>query len=58
LTRSLDTPLVVGDALVEAIAVGSSVETTALLERLQEHGEHELRGRSEPVRIWTRRRPS
>ncbi len=57
LTRSLDTPLVVGDALVEAIAAGSSAEA-ALLERLQDQGNQELRGRSEPVRIWTRRRPS
>src|SRR5437763_1583784 len=57
LTRSLDTPLVVGDALVEAIAAGSSAEA-ALFERLQDQGNQELRGRSEPVRIWTRRRPS
>src|SRR5881275_74544 len=48
LTRSLDTPLVVGDALVEAIAAGSSAEA-ALLERLQDQGNQELRGRSEPV---------
>jgi len=58
LTRSLDTPLVVGDPLIEAIAAGASTGATALLERLQERGEQELRGRSEPVRIWTRRRPS
>jgi adenylate cyclase len=56
LTRSLDTPLVVGDAVVEAITSGSSAETGVLLERLQDQGEQELRGRSEPVRIWTRRR--
>src|SRR5438477_12183036 len=57
LTRSLDTPLVVGDALVEAIAAGSSAET-ALLERFQDQGNQELRGRTEPVRIWPLRRPS
>ena len=58
LTRSLETPLVVGDALVEAVAAGSSTEAAALLERLHDQGNQELRGRSEPVRIWTRRRPS
>jgi adenylate cyclase len=58
LTRSLDTPLVVGDPLVEAIAAGASSGAAALLERLQDQGEQQLRGRSEPVRIWTRRRPS
>src|SRR5712675_1022211 len=57
LTRSLETPLVVGGALVEAIAAASSAEA-ALLERLQDQGNQELRGRTEPVRIWTRRRPS
>jgi adenylate cyclase len=58
LTRNLDTPLVIGDALVEAITAGSSAEAKALLERLQDQGEQQLRGRSEPVRIWTRPRPS
>ena len=56
LTRTLDTPLVVGDALIDAIT--QSAETGSLLERLQDEGEQALRGRSEPVRIWTRRRPS
>jgi len=58
LTRVLDTPLVAGDALIEAIAAGSSADAKALLERLQDQGEQQLRGRSEPVRIWTRPRPS
>jgi adenylate cyclase len=58
LTRTLNTPLVVGGALVEAVAGASSPETTALLERLQDQGEQALRGRSGAVRIWTRRRLS
>ena len=57
LTRSLDTPLVVGGALVEAIAAAPLAEATALLERLQDEGEQVLRGRSGAVRIWIRRRP-
>src|SRR5207245_5618198 len=39
LTRSLETPLVVGGALVEAIAAESSGDAAALLERLQDEGE-------------------
>jgi AhpD family alkylhydroperoxidase len=52
LTRELGTPLVVGDPLVRAIAAGG--DAAAQLRRLQERGEHALRGRSELVRIWTR----
>jgi adenylate cyclase len=55
LTRGLETPLVVGDAVVEAIVAGSAAESAALLERLQDQGEQALRGRSGAVRIWTRR---
>jgi len=55
LTRSLDTSLVVGDALIKAIAAAASPGATTLLERLQDQGQQSLRGRSEPVRIWTRR---
>ena len=57
LTRSLDTPLVVGGALVEAITAAPLAEATALLERLQDEGKQVLRGRSGAVRIWIRRRP-
>jgi adenylate cyclase len=63
LTRSLATPLVVGDALVTAAAAmpqGTTAGTTAngvaeLLGALEDRGEQVLRGRSGPVRIWTRR---
>ena len=47
---------VVLGALIDAIT--RSAETGSLLERLQDEGEQALRGRSEPVRIWTRRRLS
>src|ERR1700730_11446879 len=57
LTRSLDTPLVVGGALVEAATAAPLAEATALLERLQDEGEQVLRGRSVAVHIWIRRRP-
>jgi len=54
LTRSLATPLVVADALVAAarttLGAGAS-----LLGTLHDQGEQNLRGRSEPVRIWTSR---
>src|SRR5205085_5349208 len=58
LTRSLETPLVAGGALVEAIAAAPTAEATALLERLQDQGEQVLRGRGGAVRIWTRPRPN
>ncbi len=52
LTRTFETPLVVGDALVRAI--NASPKTGAsLLGRLQDRGEHKLRGRAGAVRIWT-----
>jgi adenylate cyclase len=67
LTRSMGTPLVVGDALVRAVAAmpeggaavgvaGSAGEGAAnLLGPLEDQGEQMLRGRAGPVRIWTRR---
>jgi adenylate cyclase len=53
LTRSLATPLVVGDALVTAY---QDLSTTGreLLAQLVDRGEHTLRGRAAPVRIWTK----
>jgi adenylate cyclase len=54
LTRSLETPLVVSEALVAAVREGASDGAAALLERLQDRGEQALRGRSGAVRIWTR----
>jgi adenylate cyclase len=53
LTRELATPLVVSDALVRAAGANSGPEAAALLGRLQDGGERALRGRSEPVRVWT-----
>jgi adenylate cyclase len=53
LTRGLATPLVISDALVAA-AKATPSGAAGLLGELQDRGEHGLRGRSEPVRIWTR----
>ena len=59
LTRTLLTPLVVGDALVTAIAATPQGTTAngaaALLAALDDQGEQALRGRTGAVRIWTRR---
>src|SRR5512143_1470217 len=63
LTRSLGTPLVVGDALVRAVAAtplgaiagGLADGAAGLLDPLEDQGEQILRGRAGPVRIWTRR---
>jgi adenylate cyclase len=59
LTRGLGTPLVVGDALVGAVAAmpqGAAADGAAeLLASLEDRGEQALRGRSGAVRIWTRR---
>lgn len=53
LTRSFDTPLVVGDALVCA-AKTTPAGAAAQLDRLQDRGEQLLRGRDGAIRIWTR----
>ena len=53
LTRTLETPLVVGHALVNAVEAGSSSIATRLAGQLFDRGEHILRGRTGPVRIWT-----
>jgi adenylate cyclase len=52
LTRNLETPLVVGDALVCAAKSGAA--GAALIGRLQDRGEHLVRGRESAIRIWTR----
>jgi adenylate cyclase len=51
LTRTLETPLVAADAVVEA--AGSGDAAAAALAGLRDRGEHALRGRSGAVRIWT-----
>jgi adenylate cyclase len=50
LTRSLATPLVAADAVVQAAATADG-DAGALV--LDDRGLHELRGRTAPVRIWT-----
>ena len=55
LTRSLGTPLVVGDPLVKAVKAWSPENAGELANRLQDQGEHVLRGRDGAVRIWTRK---
>ena len=56
LTRSLETPLVVGDPLLSAIkAVPSSAR---LIDQLLDRGEQVLRGRDGTIRVWTRVPPN
>jgi adenylate cyclase len=54
LTRSLETPLVVGDALVGAARAAPCDAAVALASQLRDQGEQVLRGRAGTVRIWTR----
>ncbi len=54
LTRSLATPLVVGDPLVSAVKSGAGEAAVALASRLRDQGEQALRGRAGMIRIWTR----
>jgi adenylate cyclase len=53
LTRSLHTPLVVAEAIVDAINAAPPPDAAELLAGLSEQGEQPLRGRSAPVRVWT-----
>ena len=55
LTRTLGTPLVVGDALVAAVKGSSPDFASEAMEQLEDQGEQSLRGRAGPVRIWTRK---
>jgi adenylate cyclase len=55
LTRTLGTPLVVGDALVTAVKGSSPDLAPEVMEQLEDQGEQSLRGRAGPVRIWTRK---
>jgi adenylate cyclase len=57
LTRGFGTPLVVGDALVGAVAALPPDGAAELLGTLEDQGEQSLRGRSGAVRVWTRRPP-
>jgi class 3 adenylate cyclase len=53
LTRSLETPLVVGDEVVHAVETGSPEAAAGWVARLQDRGAQALRGRAGTVRIWT-----
>jgi adenylate cyclase len=55
LTRSMKTPLVVGDAVIRAVQALSPEIATERIRRLEDQGEHSLRGRANPVRLWTQR---
>jgi adenylate cyclase len=54
LTRTLETPLVIGGPLVDAVKSGTDEAASALAARLCDQGEQALRGRAGMVRIWTR----
>jgi adenylate cyclase len=54
LTRILNTPLVVGGPLVDAVGAGTSEAAAALASELRDEGDQPLRGRTAPVRVWTR----
>lgn len=51
LTRSIHTPLVVSDSLVQAIRKSDAPEQP-LLDHLTEGGSHKLKGRTSSVRVW------
>jgi len=57
LTRTLDTPLVVAEAVVDAIKAAPPPDAAELLAGLSDQGEHAVRGRSAPVRVWARLDP-
>ena len=53
LTRECSTPLVVGDSIVSSIQSSAASGIAERLTGLQDCGEQTLRGRSDPLRIWT-----
>ena len=55
LTRTLGTPLVVGERLVETVKAASPEIAAGLVDQLQDQGEQTLRGRAGAVRVWTRK---
>jgi adenylate cyclase len=52
LTRNLDTPMVIGDALIEAVKEAPSDTAAELLGSLEDIGEQNLRGRTGAIRAW------
>jgi adenylate cyclase len=53
LTRTLETPMVVGEPLVSALRNGASDRAGAVLDQLRDGGELTLRGRAGRIRVWT-----
>ncbi len=53
LSRSLGTPLVVGDPVVRATRALSPEIAADYIGQLEDRGEYNLRGRASPVRVWT-----
>lgn len=53
LTRELETPLVVADAVLKQIGGGQLPDLASLPVPLKDGGERELRGRASAIRIWT-----
>jgi adenylate cyclase len=52
LTRTLNTPLLVGDATIQAVRKQVHYGAAAILDRLKDAGEHAVRGRDRSVRVW------
>jgi adenylate cyclase len=53
LTRTLETQLVAGDALVQAAVAVPADGATTILQRLRPAGERQQRGRSGAINVWT-----
>jgi adenylate cyclase len=53
LTRTLDTPLVVSDSLIKAIALNDDEDNKTLLDNLTDAGVRKIRGRESGVAVWT-----
>jgi adenylate cyclase len=58
LTRTLECQIVVSDAFVQALRTQSPVEADALLADFRAAEPQELRGREQPVAVWTRPEPA
>jgi len=54
MTRSLGTPLLVADAVIANLGGDQPPELGVLLGHLRDRGEHVLRGRAGPIRIWSK----
>lgn len=58
LTRRLDCPIVISDALVETLREQSVAEADALLAGFQAAELQTLRGREQPVAVWMQKEPA